>query len=70
MPIDHEAIETSLATMKGIVDEMRLLNRAYETGSNNVSDVAIEYSTAQKQAIIDKYNTLKADLVTEFSSLP
>ena len=68
---DFNAIQATVVAMQGKLNELNRVVNTARTGKATVHVIGdMPFSPAQKQALVDEYNSIKASLQTLFSSLP
>lgn len=71
MPIDFEAVLTTVTEMQGKVNELYDVvgtAKAAKHSTRHVGD--IPFTEAEKQALVIKYQGIKTDMQTLFGQLP
>ena len=71
MAIDYQAISETIHAMQKRLNDLHSLVRVGTEGKVVVDLIGdIEFTATQKQALVAKYNEVKAELVTLFGQLP
>ena len=71
MALDIDAAIDTAYALESNISEMVSILRVYKEGKISIQEIGdVEFSTAQKQILADKYVTLKSNLQTLYSQLP
>ncbi len=70
MPIDLNVVRNNLYDARTIIDKMMSLVDQAIIGKLIIDTIEITFTLAQKQAMVDRYSTLKTNLINKVNVLP
>jgi len=68
--VNHDAMLTALHAMKKDINKMIQIVERHKAGAISVGDESVSLSTAQSTQLMAAYTVLKADLATNYATLP
>ncbi len=70
--VNYDEIKTILGEMSETINHMITLVNLYQNGTVSIglNDMEVNLTSGQKQEIMDKYQSMKTELIEKFNQLP